>query len=280
MPVAYDWPGMGPTKKAQQAASEVTPAYRRTPNLGAKSTRVAFADAKYDNLFGGKNVERTVIGINIKELPVYQDIAAFLRRRDMTLKDWDNGKATVPAPGGTVREVRIQDELQRAVANEPAGGAGHIRAEVRLEDFKSRFKSTDRVVLTRNPYDLMTISTGRGPQNCMTIDPARLGDWSKTVPGSLSKGSLGVHITTKIDPTLARSGSNTVIHPYRAVPGTGETVLGGNYRFFGKSVAPDGVVQQISDHIDATFNANGQAPGRYQVDPDVYAERLLNVWVP
>ncbi|MCY7314783.1 MAG: hypothetical protein LH480_03960 [Rubrivivax sp.] len=278
VPQPYTLPGLGPTKKAAQAAAGITPSYERNPRIPAKSERTAFSNPIYDRTFGGAGIERTVIGIDIKKLPGYQDTVAFLRKRNMVLHDWDNGLAT--APGG--RSVRIQAELERAVAAEPAGGGAHMKAQDRLQDFTRRFTSSDRVVLTRNAYDLMTISTGRGPNNCMTIKPNKVGTWSQTLAGSITEGTLGIYIAKNTDPTLARSSANSVVNRYRSAMGSSDTILGGNYTFFGKSTAmPDGVVQQIADHVDTTFNANGQAAGRYVVHPDVYAERMFEIdWPP
>jgi hypothetical protein len=277
VPAPYDWPGAGPTQQQQQAAAGVTPAYERNPSIPAKGARTAFSNPMYDRAFGGKTIERKVIGIQIKDLPGYREIQAFLRKRGMVLKDWDTGiAASADNP-----KISIVAELKRAMAAEPEGGAGHMRAEDRLKDFEKRFTSTDRVVLTRNPYDLMTISTGRGPKNCLTMEPTKPGSWSQTLAGSITEGSLGVYITKSTDPTLARPSANAVVNPYRAVSGSGDIVLGGNYTFFGKNAdMPAGVVQQIADHMDASFNANGQAAGQYRIDPNVYAERLVDVWVP
>jgi hypothetical protein len=279
VPTPYTWPAVGPTRRQQQAATGTAPAYERNPKIPLKKgERVAFSNPIYDRGFGGAGIERKVIGINIKQLPGYQYITAFLRKRNMVLKDWDQGLATA-ADGSS---VRIQAELQKAMAAEPAGGGGHMRAQDRLQDFSNRFTSTDRVVLTRNPYDLMTISTGRGPKNCLTIEPVKPGSWSQTLAGSLTQGTLGVYVTKNTDPTLARTGANTMVNPYRAVTGSGDTILSGNYTLYGTAKAvPDGVVQQIAEHIDTSFNANGQAAGHYQVDPDVYAERLTDIrWTP
>jgi hypothetical protein len=278
VPTPYTWPGVGPTKLQQQAAAGTAPSYVRNPKIPmAKGERTAFSNPMYDRAFGGANIERKVIGIDITQLPGYRDITAFLRKRNMVLQDWDQGLATA----GDGRTVRVQAELQRAVAAEPVGGGRYMQAQDRLQDFNNRFTSTDRVVLTRNPYDLMTISTGRGPKNCLTMQPTKPGTWSQTLAGGLTQGTLGIYIAKNTDPTLARSSANTMVNPYRAVTGSGDIILGGNYTFFGQSTAmPDGVVQQIADHMDATFNANAP-PGHYHVDPDVYAERLTDIhWPP
>ncbi len=277
VPNPYDWPGASNTKREQQKAAGITPAYERNPSIRTKAARTAFSNPIYDSAFGGKNIERVVIGIKLTELPGYAEIQAFLRKRNMTLKDWDRGLAT--AADGS--EVRIQAELQSVMKAQPRGSADYIHAETKLQDFNDRFVSTDRVVLTRNPYDLMTISTGRGPKNCLTMEPTKPGNWSQTLAGSITEGSLGVYVTKSTDPTLARPRANTIVNPYRAVSGSGDVVLSGNYTFFGRKTAmPDGVVQQIADHMDASFNAGGQRAGQYRIDPNVYAERLIDIWVP
>ncbi|GAB5388712.1 MAG: hypothetical protein Alpg2KO_16800 [Alphaproteobacteria bacterium] len=71
------------------------------------------------------------------------------------------------------------------------------------------------MVISRHPYDLIRMSTGRGWQSCMT----RGGSYSDYLPKEVAEGSMVAYLISPNDPEILDPMSRVTVKPYRNAQG-------------------------------------------------------------
>lgn len=161
----------------------------------------------------------------------------------------DYHKGMVTAPDGQSRKVgRLLRTLNRDLADEFAKDA-------------SRGSRRQMIVLSRHPYDLARMSTGRGWFSCMTKDSAY---WER-VPAEWQHGSVIAYLASIDDPNLTNPQARMLFKPF--VNDEGEAVLR-PYDTYG--IKSTGFRAAAMNLIERTANVGKL--GRFDKPHGVYAD--------
>ncbi|GAB5389310.1 MAG: hypothetical protein Alpg2KO_22780 [Alphaproteobacteria bacterium] len=125
----------------------------------------------------------------------------------------------------------------------------------------SRGSRRQMMVLSRHPYDLARMSTGRGWASCMTKDSA----YWESVPAEWEHGSVIAYLTSIDDPNLANPQARMLFKPF--VNEEGEAILR-PYDTYG--IKSHGFRAAAINLIDQTVNAGKL--GRFEKPQGLYAD--------
>ena len=123
------------------------------------------------------------------------------------------------------------------------------------------------IVISRHPYDIAGMSTGRGWTSCMNLDPGAGGDRGDLyIPRDIKAGSIIAYLVRKGDRNLLNPVARVIIKPYVSVEGD-ETVLAADKSIYGQFIP--GFLEQVQAWLD---DVNQGKSGVYTIKPGLYRE--------
>lgn len=121
------------------------------------------------------------------------------------------------------------------------------------------------IVISRHPYDLAGMSTGRGWTSCMSLDA--VGDRGDLfIPKDIKAGSIIAYLVKKGDRNISNPVARILIKPYVLVDGK-ETILVADRTIYGHFIP--GFLEQVQDWLD---DANRGKSGVYSIHPGLYRQ--------
>ncbi|GAB5388806.1 MAG: hypothetical protein Alpg2KO_17740 [Alphaproteobacteria bacterium] len=136
----------------------------------------------------------------------------------------------------------------------------------RMTDERAKMGDPDKlaIVISRHPYDVMRMSTGRGWQSCMT----KGGMFWERVQDDMREGSMVAYLISRNDPEINDPLARMLIKPVRNKKRTGwvaDQVYGLPHADFAPTV---------HSFTNQVMNAGMKRGGRHKLPEDLYADGL------
>ncbi|GAB5387937.1 MAG: hypothetical protein Alpg2KO_09050 [Alphaproteobacteria bacterium] len=176
-----------------------------------------------------------------------QQITAWLEREGF--KDIDYIAGTCLDDRNQTRRIgRVlpDEQYKSAFANDPDRQGGNLM-----------------MVISRHPYDLIRMSTGRGWQSCMT----KKGMYWEYVPKEVKEGSMVAYLVKQSDPEILDPMSRSTIKPFYNAKG--ETLMMAGPTYGMGSGAFKAAVQAVVDR-----EYNNEIYGNFELPRTVYDDGL------
>ena len=160
-----------------------------------------FKSDKYKHDKNGYRVYIPIGSQTIKDSEVEDDVRAVLRHYEYDLVDYKKGIAKNIKNG---QNIKIGKVLKKV-------GAENILKSYTSDPAREASKHEYIVVISRHPYDIAGMSTGRGWTSCMNLHD---GGFKEYVPLEIDAGSVVAYVTKKSDPDLKNPTGRIMIKPF------------------------------------------------------------------
>ena len=187
--------------KSPLASNYPSPALSRRQKLTVFAAAATRNDrAEVQKIFG--NEDRIYLRLKESEStrvnsPFQQQIAAYLEQKGYHITDYSKGYATDAAGKQQFKIGKLLKDNDRLYKG--------------FMDDSTRTLGTLLVVVSRNPTDIATMSTGRAWSSCMGSGGF---NW-KYVPRDVRKGSLVAYLVSEKDPDIVSPLTRILIKPFR-----------------------------------------------------------------
>ena len=121
------------------------------------------------------------------------------------------------------------------------------------------------IVVSRHPYDLASMSTGRGWVSCMELGVNDRGEIY--IPKDIKAGSIIAYLVRKGDRNIENPAARVLIKPYLSTEDPNEMILVADRTVYGQFIP--GFLDSIQDWLDGV---NQGKSGVYKIDPKLYPE--------
>lgn len=121
------------------------------------------------------------------------------------------------------------------------------------------------IVVSRHPYDLAGMSTGRGWVSCMQLGVQDRGEIY--IPQDIKAGSIIAYLIRRGDRNLENPAARILIKPYASVDQPSETILVADRTVYGQFIP--GFLDSVQDWLD---KVNKGKSGVYRIDSRLYPE--------
>ena len=190
------------------------------PLSTAKELSRNWNKSRYDSLFGGKYriyIPFTPPKINIDSglnNPIAHALNRFLNVFGYEITDYLKGLCKKK---GEIREQKIGKVLQKLKPEEMGFAKGDIKDLLnKFNNDYGRMAGTSNkllIAISRHPYDIAGMSTGRDWESCMTLGPNG-GEYQKYVPKEIAEGSIIAYLIKDDDKNIKRPIARIMIKPY------------------------------------------------------------------
>ncbi len=121
------------------------------------------------------------------------------------------------------------------------------------------------IVVSRHPYDLAGMSTGRGWVSCMELGVKDRGELY--IPKDIKAGSIIAYLVKKGDRNIENPAARVLIKPYLSTEDPDEVILVADRTVYGQFIP--GFLDAVQDWLD---EVNRGKSGVYRIDPKLYPE--------
>jgi hypothetical protein len=121
------------------------------------------------------------------------------------------------------------------------------------------------IVVSRHPYDIAGMSTGRGWTSCMELGVKDRGELY--IPKDIKAGAVIAYLVRKGDRNLENPAARVLIKPYYSIQDPNEVILVADRTIYGQFIP--GFLDAVQDWLD---EVNRGKSGVYKIDPRLYPE--------
>lgn len=208
---------------------------------------------RYAEAFGGKY--RVYIPLNKKsgdKLQAPIDISHELLKHGYTVEDYLAGIA-VDSTGK--RRMKIGKLLSKSPT---------LQKMFNEDKSRAAYKGKHIICISRHPYDIAGMSTGRGWTSCMNLDT---GINKHYVEEEINVGSLIAYIIEEKDLNIKSPVSRISIKPFERDDGTGKPILVAGFSVYGTEIP--GFIKSVQTWLDQNVNMH-RTTGLYRRALDTY----------
>jgi hypothetical protein len=200
--------------------------------------------SKYADLFGDKYRIYIPLGEKAKDVKPNSEVESFVKSQGYEIEDYltgiaskDNGKRQIKIGKLLAKET----ELKKLFDKDPQ---------------RTALKSKYIVVISRHPYDIAGMSTGRKWTSCMNLKDRQ---GQHFVPLDIKEGTLVAYLIKETDTNIEHPSARILIKPFINLDGSGEIALGIE-KGVTYGTAPDEFDSTVIDwvnNINKSKNLNG-----------------------
>jgi len=167
--------------------------------------------SKYADLFGGKYRIYIPLGEKSKEVKPNSEVKSFINQAGYEIEDYLTG---IASKDNGKRQIKIG----KLLAKEP-----ELKKLFDKDPQRTALKSKYIVVISRHPYDIAGMSTGRKWTSCMNLKDS---EGQKFVPLDIKEGTLVAYLIKETDTNIEHPSARILIKPFINLDGSGEIALG------------------------------------------------------
>tara|TARA_R110000851_G_scaffold256767_1_gene409225 strand:- start:748 stop:2229 length:1482 start_codon:yes stop_codon:yes gene_type:complete len=230
--------------KIKQITEALKPSQYRPLVKGWDKERYAdiFTNSKYKHDKNGYRVFIPIGAVSADDTsPVQAEIESSLQQSGFEIVDYAKG---IAQKKDTKQNIKIGKLLTKLKQQE-------LLSKFNTDKTREGTKKEYIVVISRHPYDIGGMSTGRGWTSCMNLED---GVYKKYVPIDVAAGTLVAYVTDKNDPDLKNPTGRLSIKPFVDILGTKRVEFGIEDRVYGTQVP--GFVEAVNTWVDEINDQN------------------------
>jgi hypothetical protein len=224
--------------KIKQITEALKPSQYRPLVKGWDKERYAdiFTNSKYKHDKNGYRVFIPIGAVSADDTsPVQAEIESSLQQSGFEIVDYAKG---IAQKKDTKQNIKIGKVLTKLKQQE-------LLSKFNTDKTREGTKKEYMVVISRHPYDIGGMSTGRGWTSCMNLED---GQYEKYVPLDVATGALIAYVTDKNDPDLKNPTGRVSIKPFVDILGSAHVEFGIQDEVFGTKVP--GFIEAVSQWVD------------------------------
>jgi hypothetical protein len=159
-----------------------------------------------------------------------------IKKHGYEIKDYTKGTATdkhgrETTIGRILNRTKAPDEIQKSFVNDPSRSGAHL--------------ANMKVTVSRHPYDVAGMSTGRGWTSCMDMKCAdKVGNQSETLKDDVSHGTHAAYLVGKDDNNIDSPKARIALKPFVSEDGK-HTILRPEHKVYGISTRVGGDAKDL-----------------------------------
>jgi hypothetical protein len=231
--------------KIKQITEALKPSQYRPLVKGWDKERYAdiFTNSKYKHDKNGYRVFIPIGAVSVDDTsPVQTEIESSLQQSGFEIVDYTKG---IAQKKDTKQNIKIGKLLTKLKQQELLG-------KFNTDKSREGTKKEYMVVISRHPYDIGGMSTGRGWTSCMNLEDD--GSNKEYVPIDVAAGALVAYVTDKNDPDLKNPTGRVSIKPFVDILGSTHVEFGIENRVYGTQVT--GFIEAVNTWVDEINDQN------------------------
>lgn len=163
-------------------------------------------DVRYSEIFNGKNriyIDYNEVETTKKISDVQKSVTSLLKEKGYTIKNYIEGTASKETNSNEFKIGKILQRIDTVIKNQFDSDATRDCVKVN--------KSGLKIVISKHPLDIASMSTGRGWSSCMDI---RIGQNKRYVKEDIREGTLVAYLIKDTDLNIKHPIARVLIKPY------------------------------------------------------------------